>query len=54
MLSTRLAFMLVNAGLIANDIVPLLFHKSKWMPVAMIAVMKAGISSSLVTTQNQC
>jgi amino acid adenylation domain-containing protein/non-ribosomal peptide synthase protein (TIGR01720 family) len=45
LLSTRLAFHLIDLGVRANVIVPLIFEKSKWMPVAMIAVMKAGGAS---------
>lgn len=41
-LSTRLAHQLVGLGVGPNVIVPLCFEKSMWMPVTMLAVMKAG------------
>ena len=46
-LSTRLALMLVQAGIGARPdmVVPLFFQKTLWMPVAMLAVMKAGGAS---------
>ncbi|KAF4509386.1 hypothetical protein G6O67_003562 [Ophiocordyceps sinensis] len=40
-LSTRLAHRLADAG-VAGTVVPLLFEKSVWMPVAALAVIKAG------------
>ncbi|KAM5449084.1 NRPS cluster protein [Microsporum canis] len=40
-LSTELAYKMVDKG-IAGTVVPLLFEKSKFMPVAVLAVMKAG------------
>ncbi|EGD86453.1 hypothetical protein H112_07392 [Trichophyton rubrum D6] len=40
-ISTDLAYQLVKRG-IAGTVVPLLFEKSKFMPVAALAVMKAG------------
>ncbi|KAH8659922.1 non-ribosomal peptide synthetase [Xylariales sp. PMI_506] len=40
--STQLALRLIEKGLKQGDIVPLCFEKSMWMPVAAIAVMKAG------------
>lgn len=50
-LSTRLARRLVAAGA-AGSIVPLVFEKSVWMPVAALAVMKAGGASiAMETTQ---
>ncbi|KAI8633159.1 acetyl-CoA synthetase-like protein [Xylariaceae sp. FL1651] len=48
-ISTRLANHLVNdlhVGL--GDIVPLIFEKSRWTPVAMLAVMKTGAASVVV------
>lgn len=51
-LSTRLAHHLVNLGVTANVLVPLLFEKSVWTPIAMLGVMKAGgVSIALDTTQ---
>ena len=43
--SAILASHLVNAGVEVGTIVPLCFEKSKWMPVAQLAVMKAGGAS---------
>lgn len=43
-LSTRLAYPLVSLG-VANTVVPICFEKSKWTPVAILAVMKAGAAS---------
>lgn len=48
-LSTRLAHSLGSLG-VADTIVPLCFEKSKWTPVAMLAVMKAGAASVLMDT----
>jgi amino acid adenylation domain-containing protein/non-ribosomal peptide synthase protein (TIGR01720 family) len=51
-LSTQLAEHLVSLGVGLDVIVPLCFEKSMWMPVAMLAVMKAGGASvALDTTQ---
>lgn len=44
-LATKLAYHLVTLGIGPEVIVPLYFEKSKWMPVAMLAVMKAGAAS---------
>ncbi|GIK06023.1 non-ribosomal peptide synthetase, partial [Aspergillus viridinutans] len=41
-LSTRLAHRLVLLGVGSEVLVPLLFEKSKWTSVAVLAVMKAG------------
>lgn len=41
-LSTRLAYKLVDLGVGPEVIVPLYFEKSKWVPVSAIAIMKAG------------
>jgi amino acid adenylation domain-containing protein/thioester reductase-like protein len=41
-LSTQLATHLIQAGVKVEMIVPLIFEKSKWMIVSMLAVMKAG------------
>ncbi|KAK9417247.1 putative Nonribosomal peptide synthetase [Seiridium unicorne] len=40
--STRLAHQFIDTGIRPGDIVPLCFEKSKCMPIAQIAVMKAG------------
>lgn len=44
-LSTKLAFELVSLGVGPEKVVPLCFEKTRWMPVAMLAVMKAGGTS---------
>ncbi|CAJ2500456.1 Uu.00g033090.m01.CDS01 [Anthostomella pinea] len=49
-LSTHLAFHLRRLGIDSETIVPLVFEKSKWTPVAMLGVMKAGGASVLVDT----
>jgi amino acid adenylation domain-containing protein/non-ribosomal peptide synthase protein (TIGR01720 family) len=41
-LSTRLAHRLISLNVGPDTVVPLLFDKSKWMSVAVLAVMKAG------------
>ncbi|KAJ5798287.1 non-ribosomal peptide synthetase [Penicillium pulvis] len=41
-LATVLAYHISNKGVGPGKFVPLLFEKSMWMPVAMLAVMKAG------------
>lgn len=51
-LSTRLSDRLVELGVGRNTPVPLLFEKSMWMPVAMLAVMKAG-GASVAMDRNQ-
>ncbi|KAG5930353.1 NRPS protein, partial [Claviceps africana] len=43
--STKLAYKLVALGVSTGKVVPLCFEKSRWMPVAMLAVMKAGGTS---------
>lgn len=43
--STRLAHRLISNGVQANTMVPILFEKSKWTPIAMLAAMKAGAAS---------
>ncbi|KAG5996168.1 Glycopeptide NRPS [Claviceps spartinae] len=47
-ISTRLAFYLAGLGVKPETIVPLYFEKSKWMPVTMLGVMKAGGASVLM------
>ncbi|KAG5930352.1 NRPS protein, partial [Claviceps africana] len=44
-MSSKLAYYLVTLDVRPGVIVPLCFEKSKWMPVAMLAVMKAGAAS---------
>ncbi|KAJ5198317.1 non-ribosomal peptide synthetase [Penicillium cinerascens] len=46
--SSKLASQLVYRGLGSGSIVPLCFEKSMWMPVAALAVMKAGAASVLI------
>ncbi|KAF2752946.1 acetyl-CoA synthetase-like protein [Pseudovirgaria hyperparasitica] len=41
-MSTRLAHHLVHLGVGCETVVPLCFEKSKWTPIAILAVMKAG------------
>ncbi|KAL5360425.1 hypothetical protein BJX96DRAFT_175281 [Aspergillus floccosus] len=41
-LSNRLAYQLVEIGIGPDVVVPLYFEKSMWMPVSVVAVMKAG------------
>ncbi|KAM0258024.1 hypothetical protein ACHAQJ_004067 [Trichoderma viride] len=43
--STQVAIQLVQAGIVPNMPVPLLFEKSMWMPVSILGVMKAGATS---------
>lgn len=45
MLSTRLVHNLVSLGVGPKVAVPFCLEKSKWSPVAMMGVMKAGGSS---------
>ncbi|PVH96199.1 acetyl-CoA synthetase-like protein [Periconia macrospinosa] len=42
LLSTRLARYIIEHRVGRGDLVPLCFHKSVWMPVAMLSVVKAG------------
>ncbi|KAJ5082016.1 hypothetical protein N7532_011059 [Penicillium argentinense] len=49
-MSTRLAQAMVHSGVGRGTIVPLLFEKSMWMPVCMLAVMKAGAAGVAVDT----
>lgn len=44
-ISNRLASQLIQLGLQPGTVVPLVFEKSMWMPVAQFAVMKAGAAS---------
>ncbi|KAK8064711.1 hypothetical protein PG994_007349 [Apiospora phragmitis] len=47
-ISNKLAHELITLGVGPEKVVPLCFEKSRWMPVAMLAVMKAGgVSVSL-------
>ncbi|KAI9647878.1 hypothetical protein NHQ30_004266 [Ciborinia camelliae] len=47
-LSTRLAHRLVLLGVKPEDIVPMYFEKSLWVPVSVVAVMKAGGAGVLI------
>jgi amino acid adenylation domain-containing protein len=47
-LSSRLAGHLVSLGVRPGTIIPLLFEKSKWTPLAMLGAMKAGATSVLM------
>ncbi|QKX62579.1 uncharacterized protein TRUGW13939_09740 [Talaromyces rugulosus] len=47
-LSTRLALSFMVAGIEPHMTVPLLFEKSMWTPIAMLAVMKIGACSALL------
>ena len=49
-LSTRLAYRLIRLGVGPDAIVPLCFEKSKWVPVVVLAVMKAGGASVAIDT----
>lgn len=49
-LSTKLAHHLISLGVNSQHILPLLFEKSKWMPIAMLGAMKAGAASVAVDT----
>ncbi|PFH58188.1 hypothetical protein XA68_14045 [Ophiocordyceps unilateralis] len=52
--SRKLAVKLIKSGVGSGSIVPLCFEKSMWMPVAALAVMRAGGASVAVdTTQPQ-
>ena len=53
-MSTRLAHHLVEYGVGLDVVVPLCFEKSMWMPIAALAVMKAGGASiAMDVTQPQ-
>jgi hypothetical protein len=47
-LSTRLAHALIHQNLQPNQIVLIYMEKSKWVPVAQLAVMKAGCASTVL------
>jgi hypothetical protein len=47
-LSTRLAHALIHQRLQSDQIVLIYMEKSKWVPVAQLAVMKAGCASTLL------
>jgi amino acid adenylation domain-containing protein len=49
-LSSKLAHQLISKSVGQGSIVPLCFEKSMWMPVAALAVMKAGGASVAVDT----
>lgn len=47
-LSSKLAHHLLAEGVGRGSIVPLCFEKSKWMPVAALAVMKTGAAAAAI------
>ncbi|KAJ4159570.1 uncharacterized protein LMH87_008468 [Akanthomyces muscarius] len=47
-LSTQVAHHLIEQGVRPGHIIALVFEKSKWMPIAMLGVMKAGAASVAV------
>ncbi|EFQ98080.1 N-(5-amino-5-carboxypentanoyl)-L-cysteinyl-D-valine synthase [Nannizzia gypsea CBS 118893] len=49
-LSSKLAHQLLAKGAGRGSIIPLCFEKSKWMPVAALAVMKIGAASVAINT----
>ncbi|KAJ3499460.1 hypothetical protein NLG97_g303 [Lecanicillium saksenae] len=49
-LSTQVAWQLLEQGIGPGQIIPLVFEKSKWTPIAMLGVMKAGAASVAVDT----
>ncbi|KAG5218050.1 hypothetical protein GY632_5941 [Trichophyton interdigitale] len=49
-LSSKLAHHLLAEGVGRGSIVPLCFEKSKWMPVAALAVMKTGAAAVAINT----
>ncbi|SPJ78124.1 uncharacterized protein FTOL_06513 [Fusarium torulosum] len=46
--SNRLAIQLVQAGIVEGQLIPLCVQKSKWTPIAVIAVLKAGGAFALL------
>ncbi|PQE30595.1 nonribosomal peptide synthase protein [Rutstroemia sp. NJR-2017a WRK4] len=46
--STQLAHHLIHKGVRPGDVLPLIFEKSMWVPVAQYAVMKAGAASVVI------
>lgn len=59
--SSQLAHQLIDLGVGPEIMIPLLFEKSRWMPVAMMGVMKAGgafvpldVSQPMDRMQNVC
>lgn len=51
--SSRLAGALVQEGVEAESTVPICFEKSKWLPVIMVAVIKAGAAFVLLDPSSQ-
>ncbi|KAJ6787140.1 hypothetical protein PWT90_05370 [Aphanocladium album] len=49
-LSSQVAWQLIDRGVRPGHIIPLVFEKSKWTPIAMLGVMKAGAASVAVDT----
>lgn len=49
-IATRIAYRLIGLGVGPDVTVPLCFEKSRWMPIAMLAVMKAGGASVALDT----
>jgi hypothetical protein len=47
-LSDRLAYRLLDEATAESTTVPIFIEKSRWVPVAMLAVMKAGLTSCLL------
>ncbi|TRX92219.1 hypothetical protein FHL15_006834 [Xylaria flabelliformis] len=47
-LSTNVAYLLIEAGVGPEKVVPLCFEKSKWTVVAMLSVLKAGAAFILL------
>ncbi|KAI0546770.1 hypothetical protein F4679DRAFT_401148 [Xylaria curta] len=47
-LSSRVAAHLVNRGLKSNHYVPLLFERTRWTPIAILGVLKAGAAFMLL------
>ncbi|KAI0848990.1 lysergyl peptide synthetase 1 [Daldinia vernicosa] len=51
-LSSSLADELINQGVGVNNVVPILLEKTRWTPVAMIAVFKSGASFVLTNASH--
>ncbi|KAG5996166.1 NRPS protein [Claviceps spartinae] len=49
-IASSIAYRLISLGVGPDMVVPLCFEKSRWMPVAMLAVMKAGAASVALDT----
>ena len=46
----RLAYVLASKGVVESSIVPVYLKKSKWMPIAMLAVIKCGAAAVTLDT----